>query len=133
MRLRPPSYSIWYPALVILVWAYPASWLLFKGFWAFVYIEFLDLPAYMLKHVIGIGFILLAVSSGFALSLNLLIWAVPRLRRALHPHWTTNIAAFAALWLFYGTSVIVLSRQYPYIPLPPENKKPIPGDVSGHV
>jgi len=133
MTLRLPRYSVWYPILVALIWAYPLSVAFVRQFWSFLYLDVLHLQPYILKHFIGMGFILLALFSGAALLLNMTVWIIPRLRRAIHPHWTTNLAAFAALWIFYGTAVTILSRQYPYIPMPTEQKKTMPGDVSGNV
>ena len=133
MTLRLPTYSLWYPALVTLIWAYPLSFVFAKGFWSFLYGDVLQLQPYTLKYFLGGGLLLLALFSGAAVLLNVTIWLIPLWRRAIRPHWTTHLAAFAAFWIFCGTSATILSRPYPYVPVPTEQEKTRPGDVSGNV
>lgn len=131
MKLRLPSYSVWYPLLVAFVWAYPLSHIFAKPFWAFLYFDFLRLPLYVIRHCIGIGFLYLAVSSGAVFFLNVIVWIIPRFRKALRPHWSTHLASLVALWLFVGTVKTLSARTYPFIPPPVEREKKRPGDVSG--
>ena len=132
MNSRLRSFSTWYLIFVVAIWAYPLSIIFAKPFWSFLYLDLLNLPTYILRHFIGVGFLLLLCASGTAVLLYLHAWIFPKNRRRIRPHWTTHIAGFAALWIFYGTTVTLLNRQYPFIPLPSRQSDPAPG-VSGHV
>jgi len=117
---------------VILIWAYPLSFVFAKRFWHFLYFDLFGLKPYIVAHFIGVGFILLAIFSGIALVLHLFVCLAPNIRRVFRPRWFTHVFAFAALWIFYGTTATISGRPYPFIRLPTDHDRVKLWDFKGH-
>lgn len=111
-----PRYNRTLFLLTCALWAYMLSWVLAPSFW---------LSLLSLRHHIpldigtamtffGVSVVLLAAISSIAVVFHLAVVIAPSLRARFRPRFLGHFAAFALLWIAYGTIAKISGAPFPY-------------------
>lgn len=110
-----PRYSLILFITALFLWAYSFSWAVTKNFWKFVLFDFLYLTPATAQYVFGILFIILAISAWSAILIHVSVIFYRPLRLRYSPNWLSHIAILAIAWLAVGSSMVISTREFPFI------------------